>query len=314
MDLQLLDGWIPIRIYWQQSQAMVDWCYLGTRRFSEPFFEQTIQQLLWQPFNELFRHQTPIETLAELQKARPGLAPAGFIFHMSRCGSTLVARLLAALPETDLTCEAEPLDSMVHLVRGAQAPDEWRERALRTMVGALGRRPSRHWFVKLNAWHALALPLFRRAFPDVPWLFLHRDPAAILVSQMVERGTELTPEIVPSTLFGIAEGTALPGEVYCARALATLAEAALAAQGGLFVDHAALPGALPAIFTHFGIDPTEAEATPVRELARRNAKRPAVAYRPGEAAIPPAVRDAAETWLVPLHARLKAVHGEQSLL
>jgi hypothetical protein len=148
----------------------------------------------------------------------------------------------------------------------------------------------------------------------VPWLFLYRDPAEILASQMAERGTELTPEIVPPLRYGIIDGAALPGEVYCARALAALAEAALAAEDGLFVDHSALPDALPIILSHFGIAPEGAEAAPVREIARRDAKRPAALYRPNDATIAPAIRDAAETWLAPLYARLRAVHGGQSLL
>jgi len=83
-----MDNWLPIRIDWKQTPPQVDWGHVGTRRFTEPFFEQTIEKCLRQPFNLLFRHQTPLEALVEWQTVRPGLLPSGFIFHMSRCGST----------------------------------------------------------------------------------------------------------------------------------------------------------------------------------------------------------------------------------
>jgi hypothetical protein len=302
-------GWLPYQLSAHSDGSLgVDWADFSGLALDGRFFAGVTRQALARPLNRLLRCRTGLDDF--LRGPPEGLRrPDGFIFHMSRCGSTLTARLLAALPDTDLISEAEPLDAMVHLARGAQAPDEWRARALRAMVAALGRRPSRRWFVKLNAWHALALPLFRSAFPETPWLFLYRDPAKILASQMAERGAELTPEIVPSMLYGIPDGTALPGEVYCARVLATLAEAALAAEGGLMVDHAALPDALSNILTHFGIESSKAESRPLREVARLDAKRPGAAYQPGGAAITPAIRAAAEAWLAPLHARLRAVHG-----
>jgi hypothetical protein len=36
--------------------------------------------------------------------------PDGFVFHMSRCGSTLVAQMLAVVPDHVVVSEAEPLD------------------------------------------------------------------------------------------------------------------------------------------------------------------------------------------------------------
>jgi predicted ribosomally synthesized peptide with nif11-like leader len=41
-----LDGWIPIRVGRRGAQTVVEWCYLGKRRFSEPFFEQTVAACL----------------------------------------------------------------------------------------------------------------------------------------------------------------------------------------------------------------------------------------------------------------------------
>ena len=74
------------------------------------------------------------------------------------------------------------------------------------MVAAFGRRRGgreRHYFIKLDSWHTLALPLFRRAFPSVPWVFLYRDPVEVLVSQMRQRGAQTVAEIIPPSFYGI---------------------------------------------------------------------------------------------------------------
>jgi hypothetical protein len=52
------------------------------------------------------------------------------------------------------------------------------------MVAALGqaRAGETRLFLKLDCWHMRDLPLFRRAFPNTPWVFLYRDPVEVLVS------------------------------------------------------------------------------------------------------------------------------------
>src|SRR5262245_12288454 len=135
-----LDGWVPARLYARGAEAFVDWCYLGRRRFTEPFFSQTIQSCIHTPFNLLFRHQTHIDVICKWIAMRPGLVPDGFIFHMSRSGSTLITQMLGALSNQIVISEAGPIDS---IIRGhSQFPDitetervEW----LRWMIGALGQ-------------------------------------------------------------------------------------------------------------------------------------------------------------------------------
>src|SRR5688572_22366488 len=97
-DAAQLEGWVPARFFWREGKPMVDWCYLGSQRFETGFFEQTIGKCMTRPFNLLFRQQTPIEVLEEWHEIRPGLKPTGLVFHMSRCGSTLVSQMLTAIP------------------------------------------------------------------------------------------------------------------------------------------------------------------------------------------------------------------------
>jgi len=106
-------GWLPIRAVWQRDQLYVHWSHFGEQRLREPFFEGSVQRCLFKPFNRLFRYSTPITRLVDWLQAHPGLRPSGFIFHMSRCGSTLVSQMLAALPHNIVISEASPIDAVV---------------------------------------------------------------------------------------------------------------------------------------------------------------------------------------------------------
>lgn len=306
-------SWLPWRLAPDPDGLTgVDWAEFTGVPLDGTFHAVAVRDALARPFNRLFRCHMGF---GDFLRTAPGSlrVPDGFVFHMSRCGSTLVARMLAALPDSYAINEASPIDALLHASAGA--PEDVRVAALRTMVGALGGRPSRRWFVKLSARPVLELPLFRLAFPEVPWVFIHRDPAAVIASHMAMRGPELDPLLTPSSLYGIEDGRAIPDENYCATALARLCEAALDAEGGRHVDHADLPEAFfSTILPHFGIDPDEAPREKLEDITRRHAKRPDMPYRPETGPIDPAIRATADALLGPLHARLKAVRGGKSLL
>lgn len=321
MDLKLLEGWIPIRIYWQESQAMVDWCYLGTRRLSESFFEHTIQHLLWQPFNLVFRHQTPIETLTELQDARPGLPPSGFIFHMSRCGSTLTAQMLAALPQNIIISEAPLIDTVLRAnLHDRRVTEEQRVTWLRGLIGALGQvrnAGERHLFIKFDSWSILDLPVIRRAFPETPWIFLYRDPVEVMVSQVRQRGSQMVPGVLDPRTLGLDFTTArqISLEEYCARALAAICEAAIrfyepdAAQ---LVHYRQLPEAVwSSLAGFFGVCYSQEEVEQMRTVAQFDAKNTRLAFEqdsPAKQQLASAeIRALAEQFVRPWYDRLEAL-------
>lgn len=269
------DGpWLPVSVSAIGSGQFVDWLYFGDKRLTEPFFFESARQMQRLPFNRVFRYRLGLRDFLTAAEAHP--PPHGFIFHMSRCGSTLAAQMIAALPDSIVVSEPPPLDRILQMVRGMA--EHMAVEALHAIVAALGRR--RHgesrYVLKLDAWHALALPLFRRAFPNVPWIFLYRDPVEVLVSQMRQRGMQMVPELVAPSLFGLE--TDLPDEEYCARVLAAMCRAAGEHQrlgGGILINYAQLPEAVEqAILPHFGIEVSEAGRAAMRAAAGRNAKQP----------------------------------------
>jgi hypothetical protein len=275
-----LAGWVPFFIRTESSPPAVDWCDVGTSAFTDSFFEQTVQRCLRKTVQ---RRTTPIETLLERHAAHPGVPPTGFIFHTSRCGSTLFSQMASALPDTIAISEAPPID---HILRAA-APESVRIEWLRALLGALGQSRgtgARYFFVKFDAWHIVNLSLVQRAFPRVPCVFLYRDPAAVVASQLRMPGLHMVPGLVDPSLIGLD----LPGVLqldrgeYIGRMLGALYAAGLAfARSGqvVLMNHVELPeGAAARLLDWCGLKGDDDLRERLLSVARFDAKTPSLPY------------------------------------
>jgi hypothetical protein len=287
--------WLPIHLPpaspTSSGSPQLDWAHFGDLRLTDPFFEQTVGAALRPPAAILFRDRCTIDHLeTKLGSAAPELPPAGFVFHLSRCGSTLFAQVLAASPRHRVLSEVPPIDQLLAHDLAAGLPRARRVARLRALVNACARRrfpEERHLFIKWDAWHTLHLDIIQEAFPDTPWIYLHRDPVEILVSQRRQRGYQFLPGMMNPALFGIApaELPQLDFDVYAARVLGAAAAAAVRALAlpghrGLAVEYSTLRDKLPSLLRHhFGLrDCDEAEQAAMQAAAARNAKNPALPF------------------------------------
>jgi hypothetical protein len=318
-----LAGWVPIRLIWQGAEPLVEWCYLGRERFTHPFFDGTIQFALQTPFNSLFRHHTSMATLAEWSRRSPGIPPSGFVFHMSRCGSTVVSQLLASLPENVVVSEAGPLDALARAhLRAPSSSLEQRIAWLQWMVSALGQRRGggeRHYFIKFDARTTFELPLLRQAFPEVPWIFVYRDPVEVLVS-LVNRPSNMTTPGMGANLLSLpmSQIGGMAFEEYAARVLGLLCEAAsgqFTDKRGLLVNYRQIPsvvwGELPG---HFGFELAAGAIERVKAAATLDAKDRGRLFE-GDSARRQAeasedIRRAAEQWVAPQYEKLERLRGQ----
>jgi hypothetical protein len=305
--------WVPMQILWGGREPAVDWCHLGARRFTDPFFVQTLGAAMRHPFNLLFRRTTPLDALARPEA--PQLRPAGFIFHMSHCGSTLVSQMLAALPCNVVLSEPKPLDQILRLA--ARMPSLAPERAagwLAALIAAFRRRfaDERDLFVKFEAWHILLLPLIRRAFPEVPWIFLYRDPLEVLARVADEVPAEVDPALLGLSWQAARE---LSGAEYCALVLERICAAAIAHHrqgGGALIAYHELPeAACGRVLDCFALRYGPEQRARMRETARFNAKAPAQLFTDDSAqkraAADAEVAELAKTRLAPLYDELEAL-------
>jgi hypothetical protein len=309
-----LAGWSPVALRTGPGVPSVEWCYTAGVGFDDPFFEQTVERCLRDLLRLLFLRQTSLETLVEAAGGLDSIEPSGFVFHMSRCGSTLAAQMLAATGTTLVVSEAEPLETIAGSA-GWMPSVEDRVACLRAMVAALGQRRTpaqRHLVVKFDAWSVFDLPLILRAFPGVPWAFMFRDPAEVLSSQMRQRGSRLIPGVLPESVTGISaeHALAMPPEEFCAAVLTGICEAALehADDRVLFVDYEELPEAVPDVLASwFGIPPAPGERSRMLDRAGADAKAPSLPFDRGlRGAGGGPVREAARR-MAPVYERMRTI-------
>ncbi|CAN5749401.1 sulfotransferase family protein [soil metagenome] len=187
--VQQQTGFIPVDVRPKPNGHDVVWMDVGEYAFTKAKFEHSIRQLATAS-TLVETLTTDIELLANQDFLSDVLYPSGFIFHMSRCGSTLFAKALARTPQHIVIDEGTPLnDGLWHYLTGGwQKPIAYTEQAktiYRNLVLALGRRRTNEqqaYFVKFRSWNAVFMDFITQIFPDVPVLFIYRDPVEVLVS------------------------------------------------------------------------------------------------------------------------------------
>ncbi|ROM77368.1 sulfotransferase family protein [Pseudomonas brassicacearum] len=273
-----LDGWLPIRVWQEAGQWRVDWCWFGDAALSQPFFSEAVEDALRLPFNLVFRRQTPLSALSQWQQQSPGLAPSAFIFHASRCGSTLISQMLAQLNDHIVVSEPPPLDALLR----SDLPPAERCRALKGLMSAYGQRRrgvEQRLVIKLDAWNIGELPLLRECFPDTPWLFLYRDPLEIAVSHLRRPGMHMVPGMIGASVLDDGLPFSHP-EDFIPRRLGRLLQVGLVhcqALAGLAVNYSELPEAMAGRLAAF-FRLNDGQCRQVFATAGQHAKQPAQVF------------------------------------
>ncbi|MGF6225264.1 sulfotransferase family protein [Pseudomonas sp. YL-218 TE3947] len=256
MERLTLEGWLPIRVWQEAGQWQVDWCWFGDTPLHQPFFREAVEDALRLPFNQAFRRKSALSTLADWQVCSPGLAPSAFIFHASRCGSTLISQMLAQLDSHIVVSEPPPLDALLR----SDLPAIERRAAIEGVLSAYGQRRlgmEQRLVIKLDAWNIGELPLLRECFPETPWLFLYRDPLEIAVSHLCRPGMHMVPGMIGASVLD-EKFPFSSREDYIARRLGRLLAQGFAqcrAFGGLAVNYSELPQAMAGqLATFFALD------------------------------------------------------------
>jgi Aspartyl/Asparaginyl beta-hydroxylase len=280
-----LRGWTPAKVFFRDSRPFAEWIFTGDLRLTEPFFADSLTAALHNPFAAFFRREAPLEDAAGID----ALPLAGFLFHVSRCGSTLATQMFAALDRTVVVAEAPAID---HVIQARlDRPDlstadhaQW----LRWIVAALGQRRSgreTHYIVKLDSWHIHDLPLFRAAFPETPWIFLEREAAEVEASQERSPGMHGAPGAMDPRILRMKfeEITSLSRQQWRQRVIEGYLQAAEPFRrnpAGLFLNYRDLPGAIwERAASHFGLQLSADERELMCVAAQFDSKNPGIPYQ-----------------------------------
>jgi len=303
--------WQPFALEWTSDGAELIWgCATGAT--DSPFHEQTVMDLRARPLNRLFAVRTPLtaDFCAALQA--DALPTRGLVFHMSRCGSTLVAQALKAWSGTRVISEPALLDTAITMMCTGHDPDG---QLFRTVLAALAqpRGDDRDIVVKLDAWHAMALTTIK-TLVDAPWLFVYRNPCEVLVSHAREPGRHTIPGMLPAAWFPGARShdpSALTD--YAAQVIGAICAAVVPhARAANLLNYAELPDAIAArVAPLFGLDAADARNAELQTALSRHAKRPYETYVDDRAAKRAAanetIRDAAQRWIAPHYDALETI-------
>lgn len=257
--------WIPFELMSAGKRSMVRWIHPGKDPlFLEPFFNQTMSALV---NANAVQKLTPIEELAGVQ---PVKAPRGFIFHVSRCGSTLVSRSLAGVARHRLISEAAPMNQ---LLLAENLDPQVKGQLLKGLLHALcGTEENTACFIKFTSWNLLFLEQILALFPATPWLFIYREPADVLRSLTAKPpgwGANQT----------LARLTGNPHSESWAQLVFTLerifaAPLAHLTQHARAINYSQLPAAILEIATHFGLELDPAEQAQMVRMGQYDAKQP----------------------------------------
>lgn len=305
-------GWLPFAFEWGTGGAELVWGR-GVAYAEEAFHEQVVMALRSRPMNRMFAVRTPLTPEFVTALEADALPVRGLVFHMSRCGSTLIAQALKAWPGVRVLSEPGLLDTAITVACAGNDPD-WM--IFRAVIAALAQPAGtdRDVAIKLDAWHALALAKIRKRMP-VPWLFAYRYPLEVLVSHAREPGRHTVPGMLPPAWFGA------PAQTHDAQTLVQYAAQVIGAICAAVVPHAStanllnyaeLPAALTTrVAQAFDLNPAAADPARLAALLTQHAKRPYEAFiddrATKRAAASAEIRAAAEHWIAPHYAVLESI-------
>ncbi len=119
------------------------------------------------------------------------LRTSGFVFHESRVGSTLAANSLVAMDPVKhrVYSEASPITTSLMACNEIERHCDMNANVelVRDVVYLMGRSNNpleQHQFFKVSSIGSKSIGLFRKAFPDIPWIFIYRDPVQTMMSHM----------------------------------------------------------------------------------------------------------------------------------
>jgi hypothetical protein len=267
-----LNGWLPVDAVVVNGRPGLWWMDMSGVSLLEPFFQQTVERAKSDGTNrgEMF---TEFDVLWQLEKLLDSVPPTGFIFHSSRCGSTLVANACRAISGAIVLSEANAIDKLIARFITDAADDPVKQSLysvfLRGVVHALGQRRTgneQYLFIKFSVCSFALLERITRIWPNVPWLFLYRDPVETIVSNikevppwLIDNDRRVLAAITGSSPAAVVE---MSLEELCARTIGSLYSTAydLANSNSMLLNYTQLSvPAISSVLRFFKVSPSTPE-------------------------------------------------------
>lgn len=214
MDNIKIHGWIPYKLTNLESGLLCHWLDTGGTPFIEPFFDETIVKCK-SGYTKVhtFQQVSSLEMMLEWAQSLGDVIPEAFIFHISRCGSTLVSQLLASSSKNVSLAEVPFFDDILRL---PYKHTDFSEAEINSLLKAAvkfytykfsdngypGNGEPERLFIKADSWHIFFYEQLRRLYPDVPFILMYRRPDEVFMSHRKQAGMQAVPGLIEPELFG----------------------------------------------------------------------------------------------------------------
>ena len=269
----ILRGWVPVQFVIESEEISFLWMDFSGLDISEPFFRQTLAKMTER---EHKLQSTSLQDLITIGSREPAIRPSCLIFHVSRCGSTLLANALRAGCNCIALSEPKIITDLFHFCNHLPGPAQHlRGSILQSVINLYGsyQTTQRHVVIKLASWNLLSFHMFRAIWPDTPCILLIRDPGEVIISNL-KPGGWLNFRANPRCASRLVEldemqVTQMSDIEFCARVIKHLNEAALQWIDSklMIIDYNMINiGLMPTIAEFIGFEATELNLNAVKSI------------------------------------------------
>lgn len=330
LSIAELSSHLPVDALIQNGKPKIEWLRIANVAFNDPFFHETVDRIRRQQ-PQLQSVYTDLDALLQVAKLVKSARPSGFIFHTSRCGSTLVANACRALNNSRVIAEAPIIDKLISRLFTEGIPGSTKELIYLTLIKAaidlLGPREGlsgSFYIVKFASVSILQISLIRRIWPTVPIVVLYRHPLEIMVSnlrnipQWMDKDNNLQ---TAAAIVGvpIKQFQEMSNGEFCARALGRYYEAVSSVSEDLLImtlnyDQLSVD-ALRAVLQYFSARPSAAELNALEVISQQHSKDTTRFFQPDgldkrQSASNNEVQ-MTDRWAMPAYARLLELSGRE---
>ena len=202
-----LKNWIPYKLVNLDGQLQCHWLNTRGIPFAEPFFDESIVKI--KGLNSEHAGTSSVSDLTlfeEWSNELSAVEPSAFIFHISRCGSTLVSQLLTTIDTHIVLPEVPFFDDLLRLPY--QHSDFTAQTTSRLLMAAMkyyGQKRSgteQHLFIKADSWHMFFYEQLRGIYPNTPFVLIYRNPNEVFSSLRRVPALQSVPGLIEPEVFG----------------------------------------------------------------------------------------------------------------
>lgn len=205
-DKNIIDSYArcyPREISYRYKNTMIIWQEYLADRFLKPFFNEEKKSknkryLSWQELEEIADGSVSIE-------------PTGFIFHSSRCDSSMLTDALSCIEKNIVIKEAKFIQDVLTLNYKEDISKEDIKKRLKIAIEIFTRKRfdvEENFFIKFNSWEISYIDIIKELYPNTPILILYASPKKILLSHQKNLGVQMVPRYLEGKVFD-----SIPSEV-----------------------------------------------------------------------------------------------------